>query len=74
MLAQVLQIFLGKDHLVQNLSSLHKIGWRPAKKFAVFFDMRILYLYFYATKQMPTLLLPANTQENNQMASLLKRF
>jgi hypothetical protein len=36
--------------------------------------MRILYLYFYATKQMPTLLLPANTQENNQMASLLKRF
>jgi hypothetical protein len=61
MLAQVLQIFLGKEHLVknwlistldkviyykgtfyraqQNLSLLHKIGWRPAeKKFAVFFN------------------------------------
>jgi hypothetical protein len=54
MLAQVLQIFWGKEHLVknrlistldkviyfkekkirdlQNLSSLHKIGWRSAEK------------------------------------------
>jgi hypothetical protein len=32
----------------QNLSSLHKIGWRSAeKKFARFFNMRVLYLDFY---------------------------
>jgi hypothetical protein len=62
MLAQVLQIVLGKEHLVknrlisildkviyfkeqcfsglQNLSSLHKIGWRSAeKKFYLFSNM-----------------------------------
>jgi hypothetical protein len=63
MLAQVLQIFFGKEHLVkkladlpnrlgnllqrniffsglQNLSSLHKIGWRSAeKKFSLFSNM-----------------------------------
>jgi hypothetical protein len=32
----------------QNLSSLHKIGWRPAEKnLPVFFNMRVLYLDFY---------------------------
>jgi hypothetical protein len=33
----------------QNLSSLHKRGWRSAeKKSPVFFNMRVLYLDFYA--------------------------
>jgi hypothetical protein len=32
----------------QNLSSLHKIGWRPAEKnLNIFIDMRILSLHFY---------------------------
>jgi hypothetical protein len=33
---------------LQNVSSLHKIGWRPAEKNSpVFFKMRVLYLDFY---------------------------
>jgi hypothetical protein len=37
---------------VQNLSSLHKIGWRPAEKFPPFFNMRVLYLDFYGWKKL----------------------
>jgi hypothetical protein len=62
MLALVLQIFLGKEHLVistlgkviyfkgtifssqQNLSSLHKIGWRSAEKDLPFSNMLLLAL------------------------------
>jgi hypothetical protein len=64
MLAQILQIFFGKEHLVknqlistldkviyfkgtifqglQNLSSLHKIGWRSAEKNRPFSNMLLL--------------------------------
>jgi hypothetical protein len=64
MLAQVLKIFLGKEHLVknrlistldkviyfkgtifcglQNISSLHKIGWRSAEKILPFSNMLLL--------------------------------
>jgi hypothetical protein len=37
----------------ENLSSLHKIGWRPAeKKLPVFFNMRALDLDFYDSNKL----------------------
>jgi hypothetical protein len=33
----------------QNLSSLHKVGWRPAEKITHFLNMRVLDLDFYET-------------------------
>jgi hypothetical protein len=36
----------------QNLSSLHKIGWRPAEKIALFFNMRVLDQDFYGVHKM----------------------
>jgi hypothetical protein len=63
----------------QNLSSLHKIGWKPAEKnLPVFFNIRVLDLDFYGQRPDCILVLVrfqldsgnTQTQENEEFSNV----